>query len=90
MAIRMFCKKRINPQNILRKKGDEILMDEYKIIISIDKVQLSKTSNNDDVIAAIEQELGWTEQSGIRVKSIEKIEEKEPKKSQPKDKDLLF
>ena len=48
-------------------------MDEYKIIIAIDKNQLPKETKKDDIVSVIKEELGWSKQSGIEVKSIQKI-----------------
>jgi len=62
----------------------KILMDEYKIIVAIDKNQLPEKAKNDDIVSAIEQELGWIEQSGIKVKSVEKIEPETPEWLKPK------
>jgi len=68
-------------------------MDEYKIIVAIDKEQLPKEAKKDDIVSVIEQELGWIEQSGIKVKSVEKIEPETPEWLKPKvykGKELLF
>lgn len=65
-------------------------MNKYKIIVAIDKNMLPREAKNKEIASAIEQELGWIEGSGIKVKSVEKIENRKPKKPQLKEKDLPF
>ena len=62
-----------NKCSLCNEKLSDDKQTEYKIIIAIEKDILLEMADNDDVIAAIEQELGWVEESGIRVVSIEKI-----------------
>ena len=46
-------------------------MPKYQVIIEVDENKVKEMAEDDNVISAIERELGWTEQSGIYVESVE-------------------
>lgn len=46
-------------------------MPKYQVIIEVDGEKVKEMAEDTDILSAIKHELGWTQQSGIYVESVE-------------------